>query len=292
MDPDERCVQYIHDYHVTGHPHLFHQQRHPGIPESGCVPGSTWQNSSYGICRCPPTSGGKMNKPDHHHLRNGRYSDPLSTDQGYDTDSQQPGGCRVDRHSHSDGDDFRGTPGSTPDASSRMNSIVENYSKEDDTQILLQRNESLSGGSDNDREVEFIISTSTAATNSPNSNLKQSLQGLLVAPSNREEEHAIDTSLGGRNSVTDTVQSWSAVAGSNPRSSYPDYGLPKTDRKTTTDPNIILAQAKQNSENRPNALPSVGDPTVNAYTLPGTSEAGTKARIDLRTGGISMITNL
>ena len=236
-----------------------------------------------------------MSKSYHYH-RNGRNSDPLSTDQGYDTDSQQPGGYRASRHSHSDGDDVRGTPGSTPGASSKMNSIIEGYPIEESSQLLLQRNDSLSGGSENDREVEFINSTSATTPNSPNLNcsgLKQTPGSTseLQLPRTHDAGSVIDTSLGGRNSATDTVHSWSAFPGSNPRASFPEYGLSKTDRKTTADPQVILAQAKQNCDALNGGLDASGSST-NAYTLPGTSETGTKARIDLRTGGISMITNL
>ena len=186
---------------------------------------------------------------------------------------------------------MRGTPGSTPDASSKMNSIVEAYPSEDGTQIRIQRNDSLSGGSENDREVELINSAPTSTQNSVNvNNIIKPSEGSLQVSS--LETDAIETSLGGRNSVTDTVHSWSALPGSNPRATYPEYGLNKPSKKT--DPHTILAQARQNCEMRTAAEESDRSEAAacNGYTLPGTSEAGTKAKIDLRAGGVNMITNL
>ena len=123
---------------------------------------------------------------------------------------------------------------------------------------------------------------------------KLKLQGLkaetwkyptLQLPRTHEACSVIDTSLGGRNNATDTVHSWSAFPGSNPRAPFPEYGLSKTDRKTTADPQVILAEVKENCDALHNGGLDSSGPSTNAYTT------NTEARINLHTGGISMITN-
>ena len=213
---------------------------------------------------------------------NGRSSDPLSTDQGYDTDSQQPG-----HHHHSDGNNTRST-GSTPEGGSKMNTLLE-------VRETCQRNNSLSGRSDNDEEVEMI--NCTPSVHPPTINHTTTIQ----QPSNVQNipvDNVIEASSSGRISASDTVHSWSALPGSNPRSKFPHYGHNKLSRKTTTDPQLILAQARRNCDVQ-RSVDDVREGTSDnqrtvssVYTLPGTSEAGTKAKIDLRSGGINMITNL
>ena len=248
--------------------------------KSRCTPASTWQNSSYGFYPNSHKDGRKNCRIEFCGNYNGRCSDPLSTDQGYDTDSQQPG-QRL--HYRSDG---QGTSDSSP-----------SFPEQETTQPLLHRNSSLSGKSDNDREVELINSASASAPVLSSKTFSCIIQNTKPACNDFDETSSvIETSIGGTISASDTVSSWSAVPGSNPRAIFPSYGVKNLDKKKITNPQEILEQARLNCAIQRNAdLPQssrtekTGD---NGYTLPGTTEAGTKARIDLLSGGVNMITNL
>lgn len=268
------------------------QHNHPDqqrlLSESSFPPTSTWQNSSYGFCPNSHDGGRKHSRLECCGTRNGRCSDPLSTDQGYDTDSQHP--THMGLHSRSDGN-------GSPESSTSL-------PEQDADQSQTNRNNSLSGRSENDHEVELINSASLSAQSMPNQNpicLKNSENShpndLPTSTHDIDDNcSVIDTSIGGSISVSDTISSWSGVPGSNPRASYPAYGLQNPNRKKNVDPQLILEQARLNNgvhRNNEAALKARVDKTAGStYTLPGTTEAGTKARIDLVSGGVNMITNL
>ena len=232
--------------------------------------------------------------------RNGRSSDPLSTDQGYDTDSQMQNRREI-----------------TP--------------PRDDIQLArrttgLKRLKSKSEGgedstdSENDREVENIIGFA------PGEELADPMTSL-----SGDNDEAIDTARGGLISPTDTVTSWAAVSGlagdqacfvtskqaSASDTSCSTSGIGSSSGVGSASMHMILAKhhhQQQQQQQQHAAAAAVasgaavdyrnssygsgsggGGPLTDSfcsYTLPGTSDAATKARIDLRKGGINMTTNL
>nr|XP_039262526.1 adhesion G protein-coupled receptor L3-like isoform X2 [Styela clava] len=293
----------------------------------------------------PPQRRQKQNN--YYANRAGRSSDPLSTDQGYDTDSQQQV-CRGCCDSHSDNDhSCSPRPPSAPKPTlvvrSVENSVLPSTSvlatvESDDGEprqhriiapIPIKRGRRSSKPnprasasdlsdcvSENDREVERIISSTHESTNSSpaghgdsgnfeddDHSADPSTNGQKIHPNvichGPDGEEMIDTACGGRLSVAESVTSWCAHAGSNPRAVNSSYGKNnKNKSKKTADPNIIIANAKrqqnENNENNRRNGESVSQPRSKTYvyTLPGTAATGTKAKIDLKSGGISMITNL
>lgn len=331
----------------------------------------------------------RQRPPNYPMNKTGRSSDPLSTDQGYDTDSQQQG-CRGCGGAHSDTDQpcspraIMNGPKPTlvvrsVDHSllqlrdSRTLSPVESTNvSEDGSGALIKRNDipntspskkvytgekrrsrcSASDLSDctseNDREVERIITSANGSVSSSpaahgdsgaydeDDELYRDVshdQYLLDHPvafgrhadslssvgERPEDEEMINTECGGRMSVAESVTSWCAHPGSNPRASSSSYGRSKSyNHKKTSDPQVILANARRNhveqlQKNTPPYCNNEGESRSSSpsrksygsdqsqkqnstknytYTLPGTAATGTKAKIDLKSGGISMITNL
>lgn len=252
--------------------------------------------------------------------RAGRSSDPLSTDQGYDTDSQQHG-CRACCDSQSDNDhSCSPRPSSTTKPSLVVRSIDTNVlpTITASSDLECQSNniiapipikgvavtskhtrspsdESLC--SENDKEVQRIISsTDNSNPSSPaghgdcNGNYDIDHRAPPNGRGAIDRDDVIDTARGGRLSLAESVSSWCAHAGSNPRAVNSSYGKHnKGKSKTTADPKVILANAKMQDSGD---TPPQGRSKTYVYTLPGTTVAGTKAKIDLKNGGISMITNL
>ena len=225
--------------------------------------------------------------------RSGRQSDPLSTDQGYDTDSQQP--SQILNHSSHGEELFNRNSPYIRGLGTPLGPLNER-----------RRKNSMSGESDsvseNDREVETINYSTAQELVLPTSADAQQGYVTSAMPSplplieSREEsvERTPRISDDSHNAF-DTVKSWSAITGSHLKSSYHENGPSRSTRKSTVDPHVIIAQARQKSIR--NSFESCGsggseDKPMNGYTLPGTAASGTKARIDLRSGGVSMTTNL
>ena len=95
----------------------------------------------------------------------------------------------------------------------------------------------------------------------------------LLSPA--DSESMIETSQGGRLSGTDTVTSWAAVKPPKSSSHHHFEGHQVAQQR----------HSQHFSQGGSSQLPS-------SYTLPETSESATKAKIDLRAGGVNMITNL
>ena len=175
----------------------------------------------------------------HQQQGSGRSSDPLSTDQGYDTDSCQQ--LQFGRHAAA----------SSSNQQRRKENVIMTSSA--NSSRTTEDDES----SENDLEVEKINRHNEA----------------LLSPA--DSESMIETSQGGRLSGTDTVTSWAAVK------------PPKSTSHHHFDHHQVAQQrhSQHFSQGGSSQLPS-------SYTLPETSESATKAKIDLRAGGVNMITNL
>ncbi|XP_078485419.1 adhesion G protein-coupled receptor L3 isoform X1 [Ciona intestinalis] len=245
--------------------------------------------------------------------RTGRSSDPLSTDQGYDTDSQQPNHLCPNPN---DSGELPPTPPSNllvrsvPLISEEQNrlrhihstpSVANSVRKSVGSVHEDPASDASDSSSENDREVELLTSAqSSRSVVDHESEITQLYDELAASTSqpqsygqypSHETEPCLPGDAGDRLSPTGTVSSWAAVPGSNPRSVNPSYGK-RNSRKTTTDPKVILANARRRQESEESRHSDHLEHHNTSYTLPGTAAAGTKARIDLRTGGISMVTNL
>ena len=239
--------------------------------------------------------------------RSGRHSDPLSTDQGYDTDSQQPLIIPKQKSNVSPKPHF--TSLTVTNAMNASHASLSDCHRNSYAAGAMMRNSSGSVASDchseNDREVELIINASSGG-NLDSAGLGGSSSDILPNPSDSLNANeycgalgdsyadGIDTATGGCLNAYDTAASWSAVAASDPRlsnSHQTSRHVAQNSTKQTASkwlkPDTTTVQP--NDENNSQVLKK-GDPL--SYTLPGTAQAGTKARIDLRSGGISMITNL
>ena len=277
-----------HPYEEVDVSGICMQVMHP--PLTSCIKDVLHSQSSdhrlvapnVGRCSCscviPLSFSSKTDLPG----RSGRQSDPLSTDQGYDTDSQQPP-MMMNHFSLCEGEVFQSSP-----------QPVEMMPPQES---LRERRSSpaSSDSSENDREVEIINSSRQTRRHPSSDDYVTSVSSLQRGPHGDDVimTHAKEGNL----SAFDTVKSWSAISGTRLKSAYLANGGVKSNRKSTIDPQVILAQARQKHELRSSVESSgsggLKDKTGGiGYTLPGTAAAGTKARIDLRTGGVCMTTNL
>ena len=341
LEMDKRRSGHVaelnHDHTAVNRGYLTHSSHHPNhqssfAPRHGHIKMGTSDLAHSGRQEYGPP----QRRPKHGSYqpnRAGRASDPLSTDQGYDTDNQQHG-CRACCDSQSDNDhSCSPRPPSLPKQTLVVRSLdattavlptiaastdIERQANGIIAPIPIKgvpknsnRGNSISEESlcsENDKEVERIISSTQSNSSSPaghgdSGNFDDIDQdgpcntdhnGFVKQPRHGHDlggDDVIDTACGGRLSVAESVTSWCAHAGSNPRAVNSSYGIGnKGKSKRTADPNVILANAKKRADN--GDTPPQGRSKTYVYTLPGTAATGTKAKIDLKSGGISMITNL
>nr|CAB3263481.1 latrophilin-3 [Phallusia mammillata] len=251
------------------------------------------QTGHYPIMYCPMprfnTEPAECRRTDNHN-RSGRHSDPLSTDQGYDTDSQQAA-QQLATHRHS----------SDIPKPHYTSLVVTNSGKASSSPCSSQltRPSSASAESDcaseNDREVELIIGVTANRSGKPE-NAAHSSGAADKVTLDRELDDisldGIDTATGGCVSGCGTVASWSAVPAHDPRVANTKFAAMNNVRRerSNSSHNDLTPSLDARSVDAEAKCTRSNDPCT--YTLPGTAQAGTKARIDLRNGGISMITNL
>lgn len=307
-------IEYSQDHTAINRGYLTHMSQNVNALRHGHIKmGTTDLQQNYRPDYGPPQRRSKH--ASYQPNRAGRSSDPLSTDQGYDTDSQQHG-CRACCDSQSDNDhscsprpssitkpslvvrsvepNVLPTITASSDLEGQSNNIIAPIPIKGipvrTNHVRSPSDESLC--SENDKEVQMIISsTDNSNPSSPaghgdngNYDIEQ------TSNQNRIADDVIDTARGGRLSMAESVTSWCAHAGSNPRAVNSSYGKHnKGKNKKTADPNVILANAKMRENGD---TPPQGRSKTYVYTLPGTAAAGTKAKIDLKNGGIAMITNL
>ncbi|XP_076812163.1 adhesion G protein-coupled receptor L3-like [Clavelina lepadiformis] len=319
VEPHTVCIEHVDSIHEASEL----SEKHPANLPRSLNSGTARSNQSYQFrcCGMPlagPSSGfveSTQYDCSRFSSRNGRSSDPLSTDQGYDTDSQQL--AQIQRRlPHNDNDCLLRHHPSVSAARSCVHSDLDQQEKtispgemerstvkrsyRNSSQFSTKhRNHESDCESENDLEVEFINSTTPSShiDDALVKNAVQSNQNLHhccnTTELNDSNQNLIDTTQSGRVSASKSVTSLSSVD--------PKYALPSCSAKETkVDSKEILAHDREQLDTRDSIVSAefvserkpYDSQQSNCYTLPGTAEAGTKARIDLRTGGISMITNL
>ena len=205
--------------------------------------------SCFGVSHLPTTS--QSIRTDCRMCRTGRSSDPLSTDQGYDTDSQQ-------------------LPSAMPvHQCEEARNVKPPLRCKDERRTSPANSECIS---ENDQEVELINSSTQHRRRATH-------QTCEVSPSSREFGEDDNS---GRLNAFDTVTSWTAYSGTRLKEVYLKTKSDIQRGNLKAYPSLNVAQPRNKQEPRREADAS--------FTLPGTSNAGLKTRIDLHNGRISMTT--